>query len=86
MTITIELLNEMINEYNAERYSQAISKMEKDGFEATVHGHTAFSLSNFINQIAEENKIFVYAYDKEETIWNTKTSTRETIRYKQLTL
>lgn len=84
MTITRKILEEMISEYNAERFTQAIAKLEKNENEANKHGHTAFTIADFIKKIAEENNIEITTYIKEMDCFNENNFKWDKIKVKQI--
>lgn len=84
MKITDEMLNRMIDKYNEERRLQALEQLENNAEKANGHGHAAYVISDFIDQIATENKIHIGRFDKEEHILQSITFEWVTIRYRQI--
>ena len=84
MKINDEILNRMIDKYNEERRLQALEQLENNTEKANGHGHTAYTISNFIEQIAAENTIHIARYEKEEHILQSITFEWVTIKYKQI--
>ena len=84
MTIKYDTLIRMIEKYNDERRLQALEKIGNNNEKANGHGHTAYAISNFIEQIAAENEIRIARYEKEEDILQSITFEWVTIKYTQI--
>ena len=84
MKITEEMLDRMIAKYNEERRLQALEQLENNTEKANGHGHTAYIISDFIDQIATENKIHINSFIKDEHILQSITFEWVTIKYRQI--
>ena len=84
MTIKNDTLIRMIEKYNDERRLQALETLENNNEKANGHGHTAYVISNFIEQIAAENEIHIARYKKEEHVLQSITFEWVTINYIQI--